>query len=600
MTGKWKDINREHVIKAIQKYDEEGIESYSRNTFLLYNNKKYPAKHIRAMAYEVAFNEPADKSKFTGGKETVNFFENLGFTVDYKGNGQEKHERKLNNKKDQVQKKKMSHRGVVEQKNFLQLHLNKYFEGDVVSEKTYDWLKTPDMNNYPNEYDQIINALQEYRGNINIGKSNYKLRCDFVCESQKIIIEYDERQHFTKARQISLSNYPEDIKLNFNKVSWMNSCESIGAKDNHPHNRDEVRAFYDSVRDIETSKHGYRLIRIKHGDYDWESKDGQKYLKKIIGPNGNTLSSDAKLLDVEDNYDWRSLEIEIQRIRLAYLKWLYHFNPKPSEALETMMYNEKLYIIGSPYGRSFSLSPAGVGGVYAGGGKGVAKLPQDSYGENLELKNETERIKASIDRKVKQLKRKIELFIKYKNYPRAWEYLQNFWWLRLGLHEYAYDVYFQSSPLPEDDVRDHVLVSMYNKFDLSIDPPTIFTDEQLLHSLRYKFSWNRYGVCSYDCGPLAIGKKGFVPYREAAQRIKKYFKENADLLPALETLNQKRDFAASSLEELYDFQILYHRQPLGFYLHDSFEKNKEDLRKKIIQVEKRLHEIIDEEDLNVG
>ena len=50
MTGKWKDINREHVIKAIQKYDEEGVESYSRNTFLVYNNKKYPAKHIRAMA----------------------------------------------------------------------------------------------------------------------------------------------------------------------------------------------------------------------------------------------------------------------------------------------------------------------------------------------------------------------------------------------------------------------------------------------------------------------------------------------------------------------------------------------------------------------
>jgi len=37
VTGKWKDINREHVIKAIQKYDEEGIESYSRNTFLVYN-----------------------------------------------------------------------------------------------------------------------------------------------------------------------------------------------------------------------------------------------------------------------------------------------------------------------------------------------------------------------------------------------------------------------------------------------------------------------------------------------------------------------------------------------------------------------------------
>lgn len=86
---------------AIEKYDKAGVEAYSRNTFLVYNNKKYPAKHIRAMAYEVAFNESADKSKFTGGKETVNFFEKLGFTVDYKSNGQEKHT-----------KKKMSHRGV--------------------------------------------------------------------------------------------------------------------------------------------------------------------------------------------------------------------------------------------------------------------------------------------------------------------------------------------------------------------------------------------------------------------------------------------------------------------------------------------------------
>ena len=48
--------------------------------------------------------------------------------------------------------------------------------------------------------------------------------------------------------------------------------------------------------------------------------------------------------------------------------------------------------------------------------------------------------------------------------------------------------------------------------------------------------------------------------------------------------------------------IAFQLVKLGFKLneHDSFEKNKEDLRKKIIQVEKRLHEIIDEEDLNVG
>jgi hypothetical protein len=31
------------------------------------------------------------------------------------------------------------------------------------------------------------------------------------------------------------------------------------------------------------------------------------------------------------------------------------------------------------------------------------------------------------------------------------------------------------------------------------------------------------------------------------------FNENAALLPELETLNQKRDFVATSLEELYNF-----------------------------------------------
>ncbi|HBH11854.1 MAG TPA: hypothetical protein DDX29_01830 [Clostridiales bacterium] len=49
----------------------------------MYNNNKYPAKRIRAIAYEMAFNEPADNSKFSGGIETALFFERLAFTSDY-------------------------------------------------------------------------------------------------------------------------------------------------------------------------------------------------------------------------------------------------------------------------------------------------------------------------------------------------------------------------------------------------------------------------------------------------------------------------------------------------------------------------------------
>ena len=67
-----------------------------------------------------------------------------------------------------------------------------------------------------------------------------------------------------------LENYHHSIGLNFSKSDWINYCEKINSKDNSPKNRDESRAFYDSVRDIESFKNGYKLIRIKHGEYDWE------------------------------------------------------------------------------------------------------------------------------------------------------------------------------------------------------------------------------------------------------------------------------------------------------------------------------------------
>ena len=86
---KWTDITKEDIIKAIEKFDNED-EKYpeAKCTFLKYNNKKYPAKHIRAMAYEIRFNKSIKKSEFTGGAETVRFFEKLGFIMDYTGKTQ--------------------------------------------------------------------------------------------------------------------------------------------------------------------------------------------------------------------------------------------------------------------------------------------------------------------------------------------------------------------------------------------------------------------------------------------------------------------------------------------------------------------------------
>jgi len=162
----------------------------------------------------------------------------------------------------------------------LQLILNRYFECDIVCEKTYPWLKTPDK--ICGEYVPIYESLKQIQGDTSFFKKNVLLRCDFVCESRKIIIEYDERQHFSQARYQSLAAYPEAVGLGYDKKLWMQACKDIQAKDNSPQNRDEIRAFYDSARDIECARHGYKLVRIMHGQFDWNSENAKEQLEKLL------------------------------------------------------------------------------------------------------------------------------------------------------------------------------------------------------------------------------------------------------------------------------------------------------------------------------
>ena len=298
---KWTEITNIDVINAIKKFDKENPEfPQPKSTFLIYNEKKYPAKHIRGMAYEIHYGVEISKSEFAGGMETVRFFQRLGFEMAYTGTSNfnnkqitkadidknikkeksldiETTEQKIIKKK--VKKISIPSKKVIEQKNALQLILNKLFDGDIVCEKTYSWLKTPE--NICGEYKTLYDSLSSYRGDTSFAKKNVVLRCDFVCESKKLIIEYDERQHFSEARKCSLESYG-DISLYYDKNLWIKACEDIKAKDNSPKNRDEVRAYYDSTRDIECSKRGYYLVRIMHGQIDFEEEDAIEKLKALL------------------------------------------------------------------------------------------------------------------------------------------------------------------------------------------------------------------------------------------------------------------------------------------------------------------------------
>jgi very-short-patch-repair endonuclease len=168
------------------------------------------------------------------------------------------------------------------QKNYLRRHLHDLFGNTVDIEQTIDEITSANSIANPHDYDKIINNLSKFRGNKKFKDKIRKPECDYVIKEKKIIIEYDERQHFSKARAICLSNYPKDVKTFFDKATWLKHCKNINAKDNDPIDRDETKAFYDSVRDIEAFRNGWHLIRFYHGEIDWESKDAFKYLKSKV------------------------------------------------------------------------------------------------------------------------------------------------------------------------------------------------------------------------------------------------------------------------------------------------------------------------------
>ena len=188
------------------------------------------------------------------------------------------------------------------------MRLNKLCDYDIVCGKSYNWIETLEQNENNRTYKDICYSLKyiydslkenynrkKFKNNTKLvymdsfenyiknGKKCRKnIQFDFVCESMKLIIEYDEWQHFSEARKISLLKYPKNIELYFDKDLWIKACDDNQAKDSEA-NRDERRAFYDSIRDIVFCRGGYKLIRIIHGQIDFKldrDKDDKIIFKK--------------------------------------------------------------------------------------------------------------------------------------------------------------------------------------------------------------------------------------------------------------------------------------------------------------------------------
>jgi transposase len=130
---------------------------------------------------------------------------------------------------------------------------------------------------YYEELKNIFSKLQKYRGFERFIRAKLLPKCDFYIPSSRFIVEFDETQHFTLPRKLTLENYPVGIKLGFDKEKWIDLCNDLRRVDNDPPFRDEQRAWYDTIRDfLPILENLQPTIRLFSKDFVWCSLDSDK------------------------------------------------------------------------------------------------------------------------------------------------------------------------------------------------------------------------------------------------------------------------------------------------------------------------------------
>jgi hypothetical protein len=122
----------------------------------------------------------------------------------------------------------------------------------------------------------ICDALGSMRGHREFIKSPQVPPCDFYVLEPRFIVEFDESQHFSRPRLLALSLYPAEFKAGFPIGRWQELCRLIDARDDTPFDRDERRAWYDTLRDLVPARHGFSpTVRLYADEFHWCALDSQ-------------------------------------------------------------------------------------------------------------------------------------------------------------------------------------------------------------------------------------------------------------------------------------------------------------------------------------
>jgi hypothetical protein len=152
---------------------------------------------------------------------------------------------------------------------------------------------------------------------------------------------------------------------------------------------------------------------------------------------------------------------------------------------------------------------------------------------------------ARLNSNTRRIRESIRVALQRKDFKQARQILLNFYWLKLGPHELLFDhIQFSRCDNPgklekgrwgfdESEkwktltgIRNRVVnVIRYGEFlqtdyvkRLNKNLPGLSPGSRSTF-LSAALSWNRYGLCAFDCGPVLWSRRGFVHFKQVKRRM---------------------------------------------------------------------------------
>lgn len=258
-------IRPHHVQEAIRRFLREPLAVRpARSAFLIHEGQRLPAKAIIRLAFQLATGTLPHSEQLTGGKASVRVLRALGFDALYD----------RTTVTGGIRNAVKSRR-----RESLRLMLQEEF-GETTTEHKIDGVVVPDLaerSGLSVAEASVLASVEAVRGYRVSGRRGHRLAFDIFVRGPRILIEFDERQHFTPARAAALRAYPSKMELGFDIDRWITLCEQIRAGDNYPKFRDEQRAFYDALRDLAPDRLEMPpIVRVFEEDVRWECEGARQ------------------------------------------------------------------------------------------------------------------------------------------------------------------------------------------------------------------------------------------------------------------------------------------------------------------------------------